>query len=184
MKNVFAGVLISALCAGLVACNEPVGQGQNEEGTEIQPVPVNEISAEVAAFFDENVALIGRAVFYKYNNLETREFVDACVAINSVEEFEQIDFRGETPPELPAIDFNSHTLVIGQWVQGHPGIFLESQKVIVKDSVATIELYLGQKSGEWEQRVDIGSFWGLYPKLTNLPINVVRQERTSNPDLC
>ena len=50
----FAGAAIAALGATFTACNEPNGQEQNEEGTEIQPVPVNEMNAEVVDFFDKN----------------------------------------------------------------------------------------------------------------------------------
>ena len=168
MKNLFAGVLMSALCAGFVACNEPVGQGQNEEGTEIQPVPVSELSDEVAAYLDENVSIIGNAIFYEYNDFETREFVDACVAINSVEEFEQIDFRGETPPELPAIDFNSHTLVIGQWVGAEDARFyLMSRSLVVEHGIVTMDITIELDKGLWDAyyRLYPKYFWGLYPKI-------------------
>jgi hypothetical protein len=173
----FAGVLMSALCAGLTACNEPKDPEQNEEGTEIQPVPVSEMSGEVADFFEGNADLIGRAIFYEQNDWENRKFVDACVTINSAEKFDKIDFRGETPPELPAIEFDSQTLVIGQWIGAQDARFyLMKQSLVTKDNTMTITLTIGEDiKSPWYTYLHLTPkyFWGLYPKIDAETINTI-----------
>jgi hypothetical protein len=173
IKLLSAGVLMSILCAAFAACNTPKEQGQKEEGTEIQPVPVSEMSGEVAAFFEGNVALIVGAIFFEQNDWENRKFVDACVMINSAEEFGRIDFRGETPPELPTIDFNSYTLVIGQWVTVNPRYSLASRTLVIKQNEATMKLIVGASGPYFYSYMPMPEyFWGLYPKIYAKAINM------------
>jgi hypothetical protein len=172
IKLFCAGVLTSALCMGFAACDEPEGPGQKEEGTEIRPVAVSD---EIAAFFDENVDKIGGAIFYEQNDFENRKFVDACVTINSAEEFGRIDFRGETTPELPVIDFDSHTLVVGQWVNVNPRYYLASRTLVFKQNEATMKLIVGTKDGApfASYMLMPEFFWGLYPKIDAETINTI-----------
>ncbi len=91
------------MCAFCAACDD------KEKYDGIRPVPA---SAEVKAFFNENLNLVAGAIFYDYNEFETQKFIDSCVMINSMDEFQQIDFRDETPPQLPVIDFDSRNCLM------------------------------------------------------------------------
>jgi hypothetical protein len=165
---IFAGALASALCA----CNNPNESGNREQNpNEIRLVKVSD---EISAFFDENAPVIAGAIFYEQNDFEKREFVDRCVMINSVEEFQQIDFRGETPPELPVIDFISHTLVIGQWISVNPRYYLASRTLVFKQDKATMKLIVGTKDGAFDASyIPMPEyFWGLYPKINAEIINM------------
>jgi hypothetical protein len=166
-----AGVLMSALCAAFTACNEPNAPNNGEfPESGIKPaLPLSagetgsEVDKEVAAFFDENAGLIVGTIFYDHNNSEG-QYVDRCVMINSVEELLEVDLAGR-PLEYPDIDFDTHTLVLGQCILGHSGVFLASQNITVEDSTATINLILEAKEGIWEQVLSLTCFWGIYPKI-------------------
>jgi hypothetical protein len=167
MKNtitlIFASMLMGSLCLG---CD------RNEPYDGIRPVTAN---SEVKAFFNENLGLIAETIFYDHNDFENREFIDSCVMINSKEEFLQIDFRGETPPELPAIDFDAYTLIIGQWIYTNTREYLISKRLIVEHNEAIITLFVGRKDGLYteEEIPRLSFFWELYPKTITTSINTI-----------
>jgi hypothetical protein len=160
-----AGVLMSALGAAVVACNdEPNGQGQKPNENEIKPVALaGEVGNQLTAFFEENVNRIAQSIFEEDGRLP---FIDTCVMINSVDEFPKADWGG-TPFEFqyPDINFDAYTLVIGQWVGG-PSLYIWSQSLVVEQNVATMNLIIGQKEGLFDQNVYPMPFWRLYPKIT------------------
>ncbi len=174
MKNVLkmirAGVLVSALCVGFVACNEPKDQDPKEEGTEIQHVPTDEISAEVIEFFRENnqrlfAACLREGIF--------SSGLDVCAMINSVDELPESDPFGAF--EYPAIDFDSYTLVLGAFGMGNAGeLHLAGQSVVVGQEKIIMHLRLEESSGNHSAIPWTEPFWGLYPKLPDLPITVER----------
>ena len=167
IKFLSAVAVMIALCAGFWACNEPQQPEQQEEGTEIQAVPVSDEVAQIFGTHLEYLVLktLGdRDLFYKH---------DACVMINSMEELPLVDDIGN-PIEYPDFDFDSHTLILGIFAEGAWGgwrltgqnITVESERIIVNIQVEPP--VLGITLGLWVP------FWGLYPKLPDLPINVVR----------
>ncbi len=173
MKKIFtlllAGALISVLA---VACDNEGGSGQRElNENEIQLV---QASNEVTEFFDENLSQIAHAIFDEYDEEYEvwkirRPFVDSCVMINSVSEYRQIDFRGEPAPELPAIDFDSHTLVIGQYAIPQGGYTPVSQSIDTESDVMELKLVL-ENTHKGLTAEFYPSCWGVYPKLPQKPI--------------
>ncbi len=173
MKNLFVIALVSAFCAGFMACNEPVGQGQNEEGTEIQPVPVSELSDEVAAFF--NTGDMEMIVLSFFNDGKLLPGRDGCVMINSVDELPETDDLGNTI-EYPAIDFESYTLIMGLSFHGDTAWIITQQSIVVGQEEITMYIQADRPEGMHGATIpSIIPFWGLYPKLPNLPISVVRK---------
>ena len=167
----FAGAAIAALGATFTACNEPNGQEQNEEGTEIQPVPVNEMNAEVVAFLGkDNLNLIVKTLI---DNGRLIPGTDCCIMINNVDELPKIDYEGNRL-EYPVIDFDSHTLIFGVLFMSHTGWIVSSQSVIVGAEKTTVNVSVEEDLIGFTIPV-IAHFWGLYPKLPNLPIDVVRE---------
>ncbi len=164
-----AGVLMSALCVGFVACNEPKDSEQNEEGTEIQPVSVSEVNAELATFLDDNDGMIMGSLFDEGKLITGK---DSCVMINSEDELPGTDYIDNT--EYPAIDFDAYTLVIGGCFKGDTAWNIAQQSIVVGPKEITMYI-------QAERPEDMGGFaipsiipfWGLYPKLPNLPISVV-----------
>lgn len=165
----FAGLLISVLFVG---CNEL------EEGTEINPVPVNNVDDEVAAFFyGENCPPLD------FKSIEGGGIDDVgkdyCVMINSMDKLREIYRPNDNFPELPTVDFDSYTLIGGQWIGGG-SLYLMSKNLVVEQDVATMNLTIAQKK-EYGVGYNTGvypiDFWGLYPKIEveHININVIRK---------
>lgn len=169
-RLLFAGVLMSALCVAFVACNEPNEPKENDETSKSGTLPIADIPDEVTVFFDENVDLIAKAIFEKDGNLEV---TDRCVMINSVEGLPKTNYD-DTPFEFeyPAVDFDTYTLVVGQWSQGHVSLYLASQSFVIEDNIATMNLIIGVKEGIYtDEYVPYPAFfWGLYPKIDSKTI--------------
>jgi hypothetical protein len=188
--------VLSLLLAG-AACNELDNQEQLWDGTGIRPVAV---SNEIAAFLDENVEGMGRSIFYKYydresdplgwtwerisNHLSLKGYVDSCVMIGSVDEYRRLTDDGypeEVPPELPAINFNTHTLVIVQWIncdhEGHH--YVASHGLVVEQNIATMNLVIGVNDPPVGYAITAyehptpAHFWILYPKINAETIRMV-----------
>ncbi len=137
---------------------------------------------ELTAFFDEKLGFIGRSIFGEDNDailIGGGVYPDTCVMINSVDEFQAYDFTdhedyGIMTFELPSIDFNAYTLVIGQYMAPTHGIDLVAQRIVVEPKEITMNILLRSTgittADKWKKE-----YWGLYPKLPQLPISVVRQ---------
>ena len=162
-------VLMSALCAGFAACNEPNdSRKQQEEGTEIQLAPASDA---VADFFG-----VEKFPPLDITSLLEEEYggKDYCVMVNSMDEFRKIYRPEDDSPELPFIDFDSHTLILGGFFEGGGGHHLAGQSVVVGTEKLTLYLrvarpYMGGASPL------MYPFWGLYPKLPKLPVNIKRK---------
>ena len=163
-----AGAVMVALCAGFWACNEPE---QQEEGTEIQVVPVSD---EVADFFRTRLyglvsKTLGDRDLYYFTH-------DVCVMINSMDELPLVDNIGNSI-EYPDFDFDSHTLILGIFAEGAWGgwrwmgqnVAIESERITV--NIQAEPPTLGNALGVTRP------FWGLYPKLPDLPVDVVVPNR-------
>jgi hypothetical protein len=186
MKKMFtllcAGVLMSALCAAVVACNDGTEGPNNEEFPESGIKPALPLSAgetdseadkEVTAFFDENAYLIGQAIIaQEYDNLGDFKFADKCVMINSAEKLPAINGYDDTPLKYPAIGFDTYTLIIGQYVAIHGGIYLRGQAVVAEPEAAIMNIRLGAFDGPHDDAIQLKGFWGLYPKIDAKTINM------------
>ncbi len=162
-----AALMLAAGCSKDDGWNIPNG---------IKPVKP---SKELTAFFDENLRFIGLSIFGKDNEASLRgggRYPDTCIMINSVAEFEAIDFSAGTSLELPPIDFTKYTLVIGQYATPSHGDRFEGQRIVVEPEEITMNL-LFISSGDRTHDMWKKEYWGLYPKLPDLPIRVVRQSR-------
>ena len=108
------------LLGGFVACND------SEESEYIGTPPVT-ASADVSAFFKTYLPSSSSShpePEFNFSEIDDRDI--ECFVINSMEEFEAV-----APPsvELPVIDFDKYTLIIGQHWMGHPGYSIEKLAV-------------------------------------------------------
>ena len=135
------------LLGGFVACND------SEESEYIGTPPVT-ASADVSALFN-------------FSEIDDRDI--ECFVINSMEEFEAV-----APPsvELPVIDFDKYTLIIGQHWMGHPGYSFEKQAVDTESDKMTLNLVYKQLKGGTPAIMTIFYFWGLYDKLPEKTLTV------------
>ena len=170
-----AGAAIAALSTANVACNAPASSGNSEDPTELSIVPLS-VSDDVADYFDENAQLIARAAI---NDNFDPAFADCCLMINSTEELPETLGYDDLPLKYPDIDFDSHTLVLGQWIGGATS-YLASQSVVVEQGEAILNIKVDTKM---ETGVDYNSaiypiyFWGIYPKIdaNTISLNVTRE---------
>jgi hypothetical protein len=155
-------MLMSVFC---VACDSPNNTEQSStrssEG-EVQPVSV---SGEVAIFFES----------YLPSNSGSRSecfFVDdnenRCLMINSAEELQAIT---HCSVELPAIDFDNFTLIIGQHEVSSISYYLLSQSLDVESEKIVQSLRIKITESGWTA-MGMMYYWDLYPKLPKIPIVV------------
>lgn len=109
------------LLGGFVACND------SEESEYIGTPPVT-ASADVSAFFKTYLPSSSSShpePEFNFSEIDDRDI--ECFVINSMEEFEAV-----APPsvELPVIDFDKYTLIIGQHWWGHPDTLSRSRSSI------------------------------------------------------
>ena len=132
------------LLGGFVACND------SEESEYIGTPPVT-ASADVSAFFKTYLPSSSSShpePEFNFSKIDDRDI--ECFVINSMEEFEAV-----APPsvELPVIDFDKYTLIIGQhWM--------------------TLNLVYKQLKGGTPAIMTIFYFWGLYDKLPEKTLTV------------
>jgi hypothetical protein len=96
--------------------------------------------------------------------------------INSADELPKVDNDGN-PLEAPSIDFDSYTLIIGRASFGDTAWIIAEQNAVKGSKKITMYIHVERPRG-----MSYGlaipstiSFWGLYPKLPNLPITVKRK---------
>lgn len=181
-KNLSLSALM-LLTALFVGCNNS-DNGDNSSNDDssggktagiIKPVPVSEVSDEAAAFFDENAYLITRDVFKGVRCPD-----GCCIMINSAEELPEVVGDNGSPLKYPVIDFDSNTLILGQFTTPHTGFYLMSQSLVAEQDAVVMNLVVGEKKGEvdFAQIIGVESLWGIYPKLTSKSIrtNVTYEE--------
>lgn len=92
---------------------------------------------------------------------------DNCYIINSDDELRSI-YTGKE--QLPAIDFESYTLIIGQKLSNNVYQNLDKQSFYERDGVTYLDLYF---SGDIVlPMLAYFNYWGLYPKFSNKGITV------------
>jgi hypothetical protein len=175
MLSFLAALLL--IGGGFAACNN---SNDDDPLAEMFPDGISPVSSggDLTAFFDENLKWIADSVFPYPADADPYEtemwyITDTCVMINSVEEFQAIDFRGKSF-ELPAIDFDAYTLVIGKWMKGGGVATILSQRLVVEPDQTTLNLLIGKKHNDSLGIIKVEAFWGLYPKITSESIQVNR----------
>lgn len=166
MKNFTLVIMI--MCAVVIGCEK-----QNEKTPEIPEIPEDvgilpisesDMPEEVADFFNKYLPEVS-GYHSEYFFIEDRE--NRCLMINSIDELKMIMYSSV---ELPAINFDDYTLVIGQYFVGGTGYVNKHNIVIAEDG---IDLNLSIEKPDGSYAVICPAFyWGLYPKLSRGFINV------------
>ena len=95
---------------------------------------------------------------------------DICHVVNSMEELKSL-YKGEK--ELPVIDFNSQTLVIGQRVMPHLGYTLQKQYIKEYDGSLLLFLHIKCEPSDFYPTMLMKLYyWGIYPKINKTTITV------------
>ena len=103
-----------------------------------------------------------------FNINETNVRQADFIVINTIEDFEKVM---PVSVELPSIDLSAYTIVLGQYTMPLPQYVFKKQAIVVGAETLTVNLLFEQiKDGAFPQVTETYYFWGLYPKLPNLPI--------------
>lgn len=156
-------VALLLLGGGFVACND------SEQFKAIGTPPVS-ASRDVSAFFKTYLPPSSYSYpepVFDFGKIDVGD--TECLLINSMEEFKAV-----APPsvELPVIDFEKHTLIIGQHKLGNPGFTLEKQAVDTESNEMTLNLVYKEMKGGTPAIVTTFYFWGLYTKLPEKAVTV------------
>jgi len=94
-----------------------------------------------------------------------------CILINSKEEFEK--HISDSSIELPEIDFNQYTLIVGR----HHMIYRTTKYVIVEQKIVSkrkkLELNMTVERPDFAFTASMMFYyWGMYPKLPSKPVHV------------
>ena len=161
MKACLCKMLI--LLSGLfVSCNDmkqSADEGEPSVSVNDGGISSVEASEEVVAFFSEYLS--GE---YGYGNdigFPLGEKTE-CLVIDSMDEFRAVAPAGV---ELPEIDFDNYTLIIGCMCAGEPSYDFVSQKIHVESDRMILIVEYRYNDGIALAVEVFYTFWGLYPKL-------------------
>ncbi len=154
---------VSLILAGMViSCKD--------KEKDINPIIATE---EINAFFEAHLPAISGSnsnCFFVDDNNSNK-----CTVINSNDDFSQ----NFTCPSIapPAIDFDTYTLVVGQYEVPSTNYQVIKQNITSQSSKLTLNLTLKIPEESYPSFCML-YYWGLYPKLknSNVNINVITQK--------
>ena len=183
-KNVLLWMCVVLMAlVGMSSCSS-----DDENDNNISPVDVND--GPIAAFFktelperhsDSEYYLITRSFFFDPETLGGVQIEENIVCvINSRQELAEI-YQGEK--ELPEIDFDKYTLIIGQQIMPYHGFYVAQKDLSAGDNGLVLTLYARNDDELLSCAHQNLYFWGLYPKLSQkmVSVNVVKRY-TNRPD--
>ncbi len=156
--NQYLGKYLSAILIDKLPANSTVKVDWAGEYMEtVRPV---EASEELLAFFEQYLPPVSdihlsRGFFY-------RDEENKCLTINSYEEFRSVALPAVT--ELPDIDFENYTLIIGQVWVGGVGFHLSDQAIDVFPEYMEADITIEIPSDYYIAHCPV-YIWGVYPKL-------------------
>lgn len=148
--------LLVLMCGGFAACDDT-------EDSHITGTPPASAPEEVSAFFE--TCLPPSSYSHsdpEFGFSEINYGESECFLINSMEEFAAIAPSGT---DLPAIDFDKYSLLIGQYRTGDPGYKLDAQAVDIQSDPIIWNVRYKRLHGASPAVVTTFYFWGLYNKL-------------------
>jgi hypothetical protein len=165
-------LLFASLALVAVACNDNSG-GENELPNGIEPIistdkagEVGEADKELIAFFEKylppNFSLYDSEYFF----VEDED--NRCLMINSMDELKAIMY---SPIELPDIDFDKYTLVMGQYIAPGTAYRIIEQSITVNPEEIILNLSIEEPDGTYAVLSPL-YYWGLYPKIPQKTITV------------
>ncbi len=133
-------------------------EGASKDYTVISTVPVSE---EVKAFFNEALPYLPNlpvelSPFSFQPNKESEFFV-----INNEQELRNL-YKGEK--DLPQLDFEHYTLIIGQMLMGAASYHLDAIKVRIYEDKNVLSIYTREPQYVYCTLYNM-YFWGVFPKI-------------------
>ena len=131
--------------------------------------PVKEIKGydTISDFFNSELPIDVHSAGFFVNHDK-----DECYVINTLEGLKSIYSGGN---QIPKIDFEKYTLIIGQHIMPASGYIIEKQEMVLRDNIPVLNLIVNNK---YEYKPTLYTplyFWGVYPKLykSNVDVNII-----------
>lgn len=180
MKNVLLIFSVLAVTSCLYACtsDDDSNSGQNI----ILPVGIED--GAITVFFNTELPEMhhssdgyrtSKSFFYNpttYGGMAIEE--NMIFLINSRKELADI-YLGEK--ELPNIDFDRYTLIIGQQMMPYWGFYIVKKELEANDKGLKLTLYARNEGEVFRTAIQHLYFWNLYPKLSEktIIVNVIKE---------
>ena len=177
-KRIFKFLPLLLLVAGAVfvaSCSSD----DEEDGNVIAPTQVTD--GAVTAFFDAELppnSDHSKGFFhdqFSYNKIDGHK--DVAFVIDGRQGLSDI-YCGER--ELPAIDFDKYTLIVGQQLMPCYRFYITQMKLVSRDDGLHLVLYTRNDNQLLPCSVQCLFYWGLYPKLTQKLVSVDVYEEYEN----
>ena len=186
MKRRIYAVLLCA-CFGLII----ISAGCSKDDDDFNPNAIPAVSladGTITDFFNSelpelhsssDVRRYTKSFFYNISS----EFAikeNFAYVINSRQELADV-YLGDK--ELPVIDFDRYTLIIGQQILPYLGFYVAKKELLAGDDGLILHLYARNDGESLSCALQNLYFWGLYPKQSQKTITVnVIEEYTNRPD--
>ena len=142
-------------------------------------LPINVTDGPIAVFFNAELPELNKSSDFYRNSKSFFYDPDSyggtaieenrvCI-INSRQELADI-YLGDK--ELPEIDFDKYTLVIGQQIMPVLGFYIVNKKLVESGEEFVLKLYARNDGEVLATALQNLYFWGLYPKLAQKTISV------------
>ncbi len=147
----------------------------DEDENVIQPIDVTD--SPVAAFFNAELRESRGAFFVdsidSFGTAILKKESISCV-VNSREELADL-YMGNK--ELPEIDFDKYTLIIGQQIMPGLGYYIRKRKLVMEEDGLVLTLNARNDGEAIALALQHLYFWGLYPKLPQdrITVNVIEE---------
>ena len=184
-KNIFLYLpLLLALMLGAMGCSSDDDETEAEDVNAIRPIDVK--NTPIAAFFNTELSgVFGYSTSFfcepaEWNDLPVPINKNLVYVINSREELSDI-YLGEK--ELPEIDFDNYTLILGQQIMRCLGFYVAKKELVIEDDGLVLNLHARNdtpKNGLIMPAHQSLTFWDLYPKQTQKKITVKAIEEWPN----
>jgi hypothetical protein len=145
----------------------------------IQPVSLT--SGPIVEFFNAELRRSTKSFWYEeYPDRLYGDIPNIACVVNSREELADI-YLGEK--ELPDIDFDKYTLIIGQQMMPGFGFYLTKKELTLSNDGLILTLYTRNDNEVIPDALQHLYFWDLYPKLSQTKVSVTAiTEYTNFPD--
>ena len=171
-------VLITTIC--FCGCSKE--DDSNEDDSNNVILPINQTDGALVAFLNaelpemhhsDDIYRTSKSFFCEdKSGIKSAIKENIVCVINSRQELADI-YMGEK--ELPEIDFDKNTLIIGQQIMPCLGFYVAKKDLLARDDSLILTLYAKNDCYKLDQALQNLYYWELYPKLLQktLSVNVI-----------
>ena len=174
-------LLFNVLIATICFCGCSKEDVSNEDDSNNVILPINQTDGALAAFLNAELPEMHPSDDIYRTSKSFFCDIDTICVINSRLELIKV-YKGER--EIPEIDFDKYTLVIGQQHMPYYGFYVAKKELLLGDNGLILNLYARNDNKKLPCAIQNLYFWELYPKQSQKTISVnVIKEYTNRPDV-